>query len=60
MNVYFDYVGDLNPEDWDSSDREFEESLNHYFNHYCFALTLIVPSPLFYPNPNFTLTLIVP
>ena len=56
MNAYFDYVGDLNPEDWDSSDREFEESLNHY----CFALTLIVPSPLFYPNPNFTLTLIVP
>ena len=43
MNAYFDYVGDLNPEDWDSSDREFEESLNHYFNHYCFALTLIVP-----------------
>ena len=43
MNAYFDYVDDLNPEDWDSSYREFEESLNHYFNHYCFTLTLIVP-----------------
>ena len=53
MNAYFDYVGDLNPEDWDSSDREFEESLNHY----CFALTLILPQPQLYPNSNCSLTL---